>query len=176
MDALEAAIETGEYVRDDKGNIVHRSITEPLGELVTESIIGGDVVIDGESEVNGSWVDGEYARSKGIQVINTPNASSRAVAELALAHMFSLSRMLQLSNDQMRKDGADFGALKKKYSAGTQLAGKTLGIIGFGRIGQELAKMALGIGMKVVAVDPLISSATLKISIGSHEMSLELLW
>jgi D-3-phosphoglycerate dehydrogenase len=118
-------------------------------------------------------IDVDYARSKGITVINTPNASSRAVAELAMAHMFALSRMLQMSNDQMRKDGADFNALKKKYSGGYQLQGKTLGIVGFGRIGQELAKMALGIGMKVIAVDPMISSATLKMKIGDKEISLD---
>ena len=151
--------------------LIVRSATKVRKELIDAC---PNIKIVARGGVGMDNIDVEYARSKGIQVINTPNASSRAVAELALAHMFSLSRMLQLSNDQMRKDGADFGALKKKYSAGTQLAGKTLGIIGFGRIGQELAKMALGIGMKVVAVDPLISSATLKISIGSHEMSLEL--
>ena len=119
-------------------------------------------------------IDVEYARSKNILVINTPNASSRAVAELAIAHMFSLSRLLQQSNDQMRKEGADFNALKKKYSAGSQLMGKTLGILGFGRIGQELAKMALGIGMKVIAADPMISHATLKIKIGDQEINLDL--
>ncbi|MEP7267667.1 MAG: D-2-hydroxyacid dehydrogenase [Saprospiraceae bacterium] len=119
-------------------------------------------------------IDVEYARSKGIKVINTPNASSRAVAELALAHMFSLSRMLNQSNSEMRSSGADFAALKKKYSAGTQLSGKTLGIIGFGRIGQELAKMAMGIGMNIVAVDPMISNAGLKFSIGNHEFAIDL--
>ncbi len=119
-------------------------------------------------------IDVEYARSKGIKVINTPNASSRAVAELAMAHMFSLSRMINQSNSEMRSSAADFAALKKKYSAGTQLSGKTLGIIGFGRIGQELAKMAMGIGMNIVAVDPMISNASLKFSIGNHEFAIDL--
>lgn len=119
-------------------------------------------------------IDVDYARGKGIQVINTPNASSRAVAELALAHMFSLSRLLNQSNSQMREETADFNALKKKYSAGTQLLGKTLGIIGFGRIGQELAKMAIGIGMKVVAADPMISKATLKFNINENELAIDL--
>lgn len=119
-------------------------------------------------------IDVDYAKDKGITVINTPNASSRAVAELAMAHMFSLSRMLQMSNDQMRKEGADFNGLKKKYSGGFQLYGKTLGIIGFGRIGQELAKMALGIGMEVVAVDPMISTAKLKMNILDQELSIEI--
>jgi len=89
-------------------------------------------------------IDVDYARSRNVTVINTPKASSRAVAELAIGHMFALARMLQQSNFQMRAEGADFNALKKNYSSGSQLLGKTLGIIGFGRIGQELAKIALG--------------------------------
>lgn len=119
-------------------------------------------------------IDVEYARAKGIQVINTPNASSRAVAELAMAHMFSLSRLLHQSNSQMRDEAADFNALKKKYSAGTQLSGKTLGIVGFGRIGQELAKMAIGIGMKVIAVDPMLSNVSLKFNLNGNEFSIDL--
>jgi D-3-phosphoglycerate dehydrogenase len=118
-------------------------------------------------------IDVEYARTKGIQVINTPNASSRAVAELAIAHMFSLSRLLHQSNSQMRDEAADFNALKKKYSAGTQLLGKTLGIVGFGRIGQELAKMAIGIGMKVIAVDPMLSNVNLKFNLNGNEFSID---
>lgn len=119
-------------------------------------------------------IDVEHARTKGIQVINTPNASSRAVAELAMAHMFSLSRLLHQSNSQMRDEAADFNALKKKYSAGTQLSGKTLGIVGFGRIGQELAKMAIGIGMKVIAVDPMLSNVSLKFNLNGNEFSIDL--
>ncbi|MEO5583775.1 MAG: D-2-hydroxyacid dehydrogenase [Saprospiraceae bacterium] len=119
-------------------------------------------------------IDVDYAREKGITIINTPNASSRAVAELAMAHMFSLSRMLNQSNAQMPKEGADFNALKKKYSAGTQLYGKTLGIVGFGRIGQELAKLAMGTGMNIIAVDPIISTITLKLRIGDKEISLDI--
>jgi len=118
-------------------------------------------------------IDVEYARAKGIQVINTPNASSRAVAELAMAHMFSLSRLLHQSNSQMRDEAADFNALKKKYSAGTQLSGKTLGIVGFGRIGQELAKMAIGSGMKVIAVDPMLSNVSLKFNLNGNEFSID---
>lgn len=117
-------------------------------------------------------IDVDYARSKGITVINTPNASSRAVAELAIAHMFALARMIQQSNFQLRSAGADFNALKKNYSSGFQLKGKTLGILGFGRIGQELAKMALGIGMNVLAVDPVIKSALLRIKILDHDLAI----
>ncbi len=88
-------------------------------------------------------IDLEYAQSKGIQVFNTPMASSRAVAELAIAHLFSLSRMLHRSNRELAS-GGDFKKLKKAYETGFQIKGKTLGIIGFGRIGQEVAKIALG--------------------------------
>jgi D-3-phosphoglycerate dehydrogenase len=100
-------------------------------------------------------IDVEYAKSKGIEVYNTPKASSRAVAEMALAHLLALARMLHLSNREMG-EGGDFKKLKKAYAAGFQLHGKTLGIIGFGRIGQEVAKMALGLGMEVLAHDPMV--------------------
>jgi D-3-phosphoglycerate dehydrogenase len=99
-------------------------------------------------------IDVEYARSKGIKVINTPKASSQSVAELVIAHMFSLSRFLHRSNRDMAKNGAtEFKKLKKQYSKGIQLRGKTLGIVGFGRIGQEAARLALGLGMRVLAYD-----------------------
>lgn len=97
-------------------------------------------------------IDVEYARSKGVQVVNTPKASSLAVAELVIGNMFTLARMLHRSNREMPTDGGQsFKKLKKSYAGGVQLKGKTLGIIGFGRIGQALAKLALGLGMKVVA-------------------------
>ena len=102
-------------------------------------------------------IDLKCAEVNGIAVVNTPAASSQSVAELVLGHMFSVSRFLQLSNREMPVSGAtDFGKLKKSYSNGSELQGKTLGIIGVGRIGQALAKMALGLGMKVVAHDPFI--------------------
>jgi D-3-phosphoglycerate dehydrogenase len=99
-------------------------------------------------------VDHEYARSKGIQVINTPAASSQAVAELAFGHMFSLARYLQNANWQMRNlEEGKFKKLKKNYSSGFQLRGKTLGVIGFGRIGIETARVGLGLGMNVLPYD-----------------------
>lgn len=102
-------------------------------------------------------IDLKCAESNGIAVVNTPAASSQSVAELVLGHLFSISRFLQLSNREMPVSGTtDFGKLKKSYSKGAELQGKTLGIIGVGRIGQALAKMALGLGMKVVAHDPFI--------------------
>ena len=107
-------------------------------------------------------IDVKYASQKGIAVINTPGASSRSVAELALGHMIAIARSLHLSNRTMPETGArDFSRLKKAYSGGFELYGRTLGLIGFGRIGQETAKTALGIGMKVVATDPYVDSAVL---------------
>lgn len=102
-------------------------------------------------------IDLKTAEARGIEVVNTPAASSQSVAELVLAHLFSVSRFLQLSNREMPVSGTiDFSKLKKSYSKGFELQGKTFGIVGIGRIGQALAKMALGLGMKVVAHDPFI--------------------
>lgn len=99
-------------------------------------------------------------------MVNTPAASSLSVAELVIAHLFSMARWLDESNRSMPEKGqTEFAQLKKKYSKGTELRGKILGIIGFGRIGQETAKIALGIGMKVMAFDPYIPEASLDIEI-----------
>lgn len=110
-------------------------------------------------------IDVDYAKSKGIHVINTPAASSESVAELVFAHLFSGVRYLFDSNRNMPLDGdSKFKKLKKAYSKGSELRGKTLGIIGFGRIGQSTARIALGLGMNVIAHDPFTSSATLDLS------------
>lgn len=110
-------------------------------------------------------IDVKHAREKGVQVINTPAASSKSVAELAFAHMFNLSRFLHLSNREMPSKGVDnFKKLKKSYSKGQELRGKTLGIIGFGRIGQETAKIGLGLGMQVLPVDLILDDATIELS------------
>ncbi len=112
-------------------------------------------------------IDVAYAESKGIPVYNTPKASSRAVAELAIGHLFCLARMLQLSNRELPA-GGDFKKLKKAYEEGFQLHGKTLGIIGFGRIGQEVAKLALGMGMEVRAHDPMVSEKEIGIQLNRY--------
>ncbi|MBL7931710.1 MAG: D-2-hydroxyacid dehydrogenase [Bacteroidia bacterium] len=110
-------------------------------------------------------IDVEYAKEKGINVINTPAASSNSVAELVFAHAFSAVRFLYDSNRQMPDGEGKFDELKKKYAKGVELRGKTFGIVGFGRIGQAVAKMALGLGMKVLAFDPFVSEATIMIDI-----------
>lgn len=110
-------------------------------------------------------IDVTYAREKGIKVINTPNASSHSVAELTFAHLFSGVRFLYDANRNMPLDGdSRFEGLKKDYAKGQELKGKTLGIIGLGRIGKAVATIALGLGMKVIAHDPLQSEATITLS------------
>jgi D-3-phosphoglycerate dehydrogenase / 2-oxoglutarate reductase len=118
-------------------------------------------------------IDVEYAREKGIQVYNTPKASSRAVAELVFGHMLGLARMLNQSNRKLSGDNPEFAKLKKAFSTGIQLQGKTLGIAGFGRIGQEVAKIAIAMGMKVLAADLVVSEAELEINVfKSQDVSL----
>jgi D-3-phosphoglycerate dehydrogenase len=129
----------------------------------------------GRAGVGMDNIDIKHAESKGIKVFNTPAASSQSVAELVMAHLFSGVRFLQDSNYQMRVDGITaFNELKKRYSAGTELQGKTLGIIGFGRIGQAVARMAIGMGMKVIASDPFLKEVVLKIQIAQTNQLLEI--
>jgi D-3-phosphoglycerate dehydrogenase / 2-oxoglutarate reductase len=120
--------------------------------------------IIGRGGVGMDNIDVEYARKKGIHVINTPAASSESVAELVFAHLFSGVRFLHDANRNMPLEGdSNFEGLKKAYANGIELRGKTLGIIGFGRIGQAVAKMALGLGMKVIAADKYVSEAVIRV-------------
>jgi D-3-phosphoglycerate dehydrogenase / 2-oxoglutarate reductase len=140
--------------------IIVRSATQVRRDLIDacpnlKIIARGGVGLDN--------IDVAYAKSKGIQIINTPAASSASVAELAMAHTLSLARFLQNGNRDMAT--GDFKKLKSAYAAGVQLRGKTFGIVGFGRIGQELARLALGMGMKVVASDPMIAETNLYLDI-----------
>ncbi len=113
-------------------------------------------------------IDVEYAKSKGIIVINTPAASSRSVAELVFAHLLSLSRFLHDANRNMPKSGStDFGKLKSSYAKGGELEGKTLGVIGMGRIGQEAMRIGIGMGMNVIAHDPFMDVVVL--NVGSQQ-------
>jgi D-3-phosphoglycerate dehydrogenase / 2-oxoglutarate reductase len=120
--------------------------------------------IIGRGGVGMDNIDVDYARSKGIHVINTPASSSESVAELVFAHLFSGVRFLHDSNRNMPLEGdSNFDGLKKAYANGIELRGKTIGIIGFGRIGQAVAKMALGLGMKVIASDKFVGKADVKV-------------
>lgn len=99
-------------------------------------------------------IDVDYAKEKGIGVYNTPASSSLSVAELVFANLFGGVRFLHDSNRKMPVDGSTkFNDLKKAYAKGIELRGKTLGIVGFGRIGREVAKIAIGVGMDVLAYD-----------------------
>lgn len=109
------------------------------------------VKLVGRGGVGMDNIDVAYAREKGVIVINTPASSSQSVAELVMGQLFSISRSLQDSFKNM--EAGDFSQLKKKFAKGVELRGKTLGIIGFGRIGQSLASYALGAGMDVIATD-----------------------
>lgn len=128
-----------------------RSATKVRKDLLnvmtrTKLIVRGGVGIDN--------IDVSYAKEKGIEVRNTPLASSLSVAELVFAHLFSVARFLHDSNCEMPLNGTTyFNELKKKYSGGFELRGKTLGLIGFGNIGVETARIAIGLGMKVLAFD-----------------------
>ena len=126
--------------------------------------------IIGRGGVGMDNIDVDYAKSKGLHVINTPASSSESVAELVFAHLFTGVRFLQDANRNMPLEGdTNFDGLKKAYANGTELRGKTIGIIGFGRIGQELASLALGCGMIVLASDPFVKSAVIQIPIAGLE-------
>jgi D-3-phosphoglycerate dehydrogenase len=115
-------------------------------------------------------IDVDLALKNGIEVINTPAASSASVAELVFAHLFGGVRFLHDSNRNMPLDGdTRFKDLKKIYGEGRELRGKTLGIIGFGRIGREVAKIALGCGMKVIASDHTVGEADITLEFYDHQ-------
>lgn len=119
-------------------------------------------------------IDVDYGRSKGINVFNTPASSSQSVAELVMAHLFGAVRFLYDSNREMPISGtSEFKVLKKKYAKGIELRGKTLGILGFGRIGQSLASYALGCGMNVLACDINSGPFNIELSIGGQNLSVK---
>ena len=135
---------------NDFDAIIVRSATKVRKELIDASpnlkaILRGGVGIDN--------IDHEYAKSKGIPTYNTPAASSQAVAELVFGHFFGLSRFLHRANRELTEADGDFNKLKKAYAGGQQLRGRTLVIIGFGRIGIAAARIGLGLGMQVIPVD-----------------------
>jgi D-3-phosphoglycerate dehydrogenase len=111
-------------------------------------------------------IDVEYAREKGLSVVNTPASSSLSVAELVFAHLFTGVRFLHDANRKMPVEGSSqFNDLKKAYAKGIELRGKKIGIVGFGRIGRETAKVALGLGMEVLAYDLMDVPADLQLSL-----------
>jgi len=128
-----------------------------------------NIKLIGRGGVGMDNIDVDYARSKGVNVVNTPAASSLSVAELVFSHLFTGVRFLQDANRKMPVEGATkFNDLKKAYAKGIELRGKTIGIIGFGRIGRETASVALGLGMNVLAYDlfPFSGNITLNLQGG----------
>jgi len=106
-------------------------------------------------------IDVDYARAQGRFVFNTPAASSESVAELVFAHLGGMLRFLPDANRMMPLEGETrFNDLKKAYAKGQELRGKTIGILGFGRIGRAVARMAYGLGMKVIAHDPHVTDSS----------------
>jgi D-3-phosphoglycerate dehydrogenase len=161
QDQLIQSINDNNYV-----GLLVRSATKVRKDLI-DACPGLKVI--GRGGVGMDNIDVEYARSKGIAVLNTPAASSQSVAELVFAHIFSISRGLFDANRQMPVNGkTDFKALKKKYSKGIEVRGKTIGIIGFGRIGQAVAKYALGCGMDVIVCDYHGADAHITLDIFNH--------
>jgi len=150
------------YINEHKVSvIIVRSATKVRKDIIDNC---PSLKIIGRGGVGMDNIDVDYARGKGIHVINTPASSSESVAELVFAHLFTGVRFLQDSNRNMPLEGdTNFDGLKKAYANGIELRGKTLGIIGFGRIGQAVAKMALGLGMKVIAADKFVDKAVVRV-------------
>lgn len=135
--------------KNDISVLLVRSATKVNQEIIDSC---PSLKIIGRGGVGMDNIDVDYAISKGIQIINTPKASAISVAELVFAHLFSGVRFLAEANRHMPLDGdTRFNSLKKDFQNGIELRGKTLGIIGFGVIGQEVAKIAIGLGMNVLA-------------------------
>ena len=152
------------YINENKITVLLvRSATTARKDLIDSC---PSLKIIGRGGVGMDNIDVEYAREKGLSVINTPAASSSSVAELVFAHLFGGVRFLYDSNRNMPLEGeSNFKDLKKAYAKGIELRGKTIGIIGFGRIGQEVAKIGLGLGMNVIAADKYMDSAEIEVSL-----------
>jgi len=151
------------YINNSKIDVLLvRSTTKVRKNLIDKC---PSIKLIGRGGVGMDNIDVEYAVNKGINVINTPAASSKSVAELVFAHLFGCVRHLHSSNRSMPLEGdCKFEELKKSYSKGAELRGKTLGIVGFGRIGKEVAKIAIGIGMNISVYDLNLNETLLELS------------
>ncbi len=181
--ALEAAghvVITDNVAQEDLPAFIHqnnidgllvRSATTVRVDLIDQC---PDLKFVGRGGVGIDNIDAAYAREKGIVVFNTPASSSASVAELVMSMMFASARFMYASGKEMPTSGHDkFGALKKSFSKGVELRGKTLAIVGFGRIGQSLATYALGCGMKVIAIDRSgESSRNIELQINGQDISI----
>jgi D-3-phosphoglycerate dehydrogenase len=128
--------------------LVVRSATKVRKPIIDKASEAGRLKMVIRGGVGVDNIDVAYAMEKGIKVTNTPNASSASVAELTIGHMFAVARFINIANVTMRE-----GKWEKKHYEGIELNGRTLGLIGFGRISREVAKRAYALGMKVIYTD-----------------------
>ena len=151
-----------DYINENNvAGLLVRSATKVRKDIIDSC---PNLKLIGRGGVGMDNIDVDYAREKGLHVINTPAASSASVAELVFAHLFGMVRFLFDANRNMPLEGdSRFKELKKSYGAGIELRGKKIGIIGFGRIGRAVAKVALGQGMEVIAHDPFCESADIEL-------------
>jgi len=181
VDALEAAgfeVILEKVAQDDLIDFINKE--QVVGVLVRSATTVRQNVVDscpslkliGRGGVGMDNIDVAYARERGLTVINNPGASSQSVAELVMGHLFAISRFLYAAYKNM--ETGEFAKLKKSYAKGVELRGKTIGIIGFGRIGQSLASYALGAGMKVVAVDQYTETATVSVDVGGNTVDVQI--
>ena len=140
-------MELGEKLKD-KDIVVIRSKNVITKEIIDKACEGNTLKLIIRSGVGLDNIDVKYANEKGIKVLNTPNASTRSVAELTIGQIITLSRFINIANVTMRD-----GQWNKKQYVGTEIFGKTLGIIGLGRIGKTVANMAYNLGMNVIYYD-----------------------
>lgn len=156
-----------DYLNSEKVDVLLvRSATKVRKDLI-DACPGLKLI--GRGGVGLDNIDVKHAEAKGIPVINTPASSSISVAELVMAHLFGLMRNLHKANRRMPGEGlAKFKDLKKEYEKGTEVRGKTLGVVGFGRIGQWTARYALGCGMKVIYVDNHATAEAIELEIGGQ--------
>ena len=175
LEAMGFTVITDKVAQDQLAEAINKE--NIIGLLVRSATTARKDLIDacpnlkfiGRGGVGIDNIDAEYARSKGVNVFNTPASSSQSVAELVMSLMFAASRGIYDAGTNMpSKGGEEFEVLKKKYAKGIELRGKTLGIVGFGRIGRSLASYALGCGMKVIAFDMFLSDAPVILHIEGH--------
>lgn len=163
VDIMKVPQEELQNVLPDYDVIIVRSATQIRKDLIDKCPNLKIIVRGGLGYDN---IDAEYAQSKGIKVMTTPIASSVSVAELVFGHLLSVARNLHKSNRQMPELGnAEFKKLKKDYSEGFELKGRKIGILGFGRVGQEVAQIAIGFGMEIMPVDNAFESVKLNLDI-----------
>ncbi len=183
--ALEAqghVVETNFVPQDQLVNYITTNGVQGLlvrsATKVRKDIIDGcpELKFVGRGGVGIDNIDAAYAKEKGLLVFNTPASSSQSVAELAMSMMFAASRFIYAAGGNMPSNGdSKFGDLKKLYSKGVELSGKTLVIVGLGRIGKSLAAYALGCGMKVVATDKTDkASSNVELNIANQSISIEI--